>query len=25
VGLSVSADVPWRFYVVGAPGLSRPG
>ncbi len=23
VGLSVAADVPWRFYVPGAVGLSR--
>jgi DNA-3-methyladenine glycosylase len=25
VGLTVAADLPWRFYVPGAPGLSRPG
>lgn len=25
IGLSVAADVPWRFYVPGAVGLSRPG
>jgi len=25
VGLSVAADVPWRFYVAGATGLSRSG
>lgn len=24
VGLSVAAEVPWRFYVAGAVGLSRP-
>lgn len=24
IGLSVAADVPWRFYVPGAVGLSRP-
>jgi DNA-3-methyladenine glycosylase len=24
VGLSVAGDVPWRFYVPGAVGLSRP-
>ena len=24
VGLSAGADLPWRFYVPGAPGLSRP-
>jgi DNA-3-methyladenine glycosylase len=25
VGLSVAGEVPWRFYVAGAPGLSRSG
>ncbi len=25
VGLTVAADRPWRFYVPGAVGLSRPG
>ena len=25
IGLSVAADVPWRFYVPGAVGLSRGG
>ena len=25
VGLSTAADRPWRFYVAGAVGLSRPG
>lgn len=25
IGLSVAADVPWRFYVPGAVGLSRSG
>ena len=25
IGLSVAGDLPWRFYVAGAPGLSRPG
>jgi len=25
VGLAVAADRPWRFYVAGALGLSRPG
>jgi DNA-3-methyladenine glycosylase len=25
IGVSVAADVPWRFYVRGAVGLSRPG
>jgi DNA-3-methyladenine glycosylase len=25
VGLRVATDRPWRFYVAGAPGLSRPG
>ena len=25
VGLRVATDRPWRFYVPGAPGLSRPG
>jgi len=25
VGLSAGADLPWRFYVPGAVGLSRPG
>jgi DNA-3-methyladenine glycosylase len=25
VGLKVAADRPWRFYVAGAEGLSRPG
>jgi len=25
VGLRVAADRPWRFFVAGAPGLSRPG
>jgi DNA-3-methyladenine glycosylase len=25
VGLSVAAEVPWRFYVPWAVGLSRPG
>ncbi|HTJ74710.1 MAG TPA: DNA-3-methyladenine glycosylase [Acidimicrobiales bacterium] len=24
IGLSVAAEVPWRFYVPGAVGLSRP-
>lgn len=24
VGLSVAAEVPWRFYVAGAVGISRP-
>jgi DNA-3-methyladenine glycosylase len=23
IGLSVAGDLPWRFYVAGAPGLSR--
>jgi DNA-3-methyladenine glycosylase len=25
IGLSVAGDLPWRFYVPGAKGLSRPG
>lgn len=25
VGVSAAVDVPWRFYVSGAAGLSRPG
>ena len=25
VGLRVATDRPWRFYVPGAAGLSRPG
>jgi DNA-3-methyladenine glycosylase len=25
VGVSVAADVPWRWYVAGDPNLSRPG
>ncbi|MFN2503462.1 MAG: DNA-3-methyladenine glycosylase [Acidimicrobiales bacterium] len=25
VGLTTGADLPWRFYVPGAVGLSRPG
>jgi DNA-3-methyladenine glycosylase len=25
IGLRVALDRPWRFYVAGAPGLSRPG
>ncbi|HVF13455.1 MAG TPA: DNA-3-methyladenine glycosylase [Acidimicrobiales bacterium] len=25
IGLKVAADRPWRLYVPGAPGLSRPG
>jgi DNA-3-methyladenine glycosylase len=25
IGLSVAGDLPWRFYVRGAKGLSRPG
>jgi len=24
IGLSVAAEVPWRFYVAGAAGVSRP-
>jgi DNA-3-methyladenine glycosylase len=25
IGLRVASDRPWRYYVPGAPGLSRPG
>jgi DNA-3-methyladenine glycosylase len=25
IGLRVATDRPWRYYVAGAPGLSRPG
>ncbi len=25
IGLSVAGDLPWRFFVPGATGLSRPG
>jgi DNA-3-methyladenine glycosylase len=25
VGLTVATEVPWRFYVAGAVGLSRAG
>jgi DNA-3-methyladenine glycosylase len=25
LGLRVATDRPWRYYVAGAPGLSRPG
>lgn len=25
IGLSVAGDLPWRFFVPGAKGLSRPG
>ena len=25
IGLRVATDRPWRYYVAGAAGLSRPG